>query len=52
MAICRAEKISRGEWCRHYKKYLKKITNKWRRRTEKRLLGDAPRKNEYCGWSL
>jgi len=52
MAIGKPEKIDRGEWNRNYKKYLKKITKRKRRRLEKILLDKAPVKNEYYGWSI
>ena len=44
-AICPGETLG-------YKRFLKKITRRLRRRKEKKLLQDAPKKNEYKGWSL
>ena len=40
------EKISRYEWSINYKRYLKMITKRRRRRLEKVLLDKAPIKNE------
>jgi len=48
----RPEQIDRGEWNRYYKKYLKRIAKRRRRRIEKAKLEDAPKRNEYRGWSL
>jgi len=46
------EKISRYEWSIYYKRFLKKITKRRRRRIGKFLLDETPIKNEYCGWSV
>jgi len=35
-----------------YRKEIKKHTKRRRRKLEKKLLDDAPIKNEYYGWSL
>lgn len=49
--MAKPEQIDKGEWNRYYKKWLKKIAKRWRRRCEK-SFGDASKKNEYRGWSL
>jgi hypothetical protein len=46
------EKICEDEWSPGYKKYLKLVAKRRRRRLEKRLLDKAPKKNEYKGWSM
>lgn len=51
MAIGKSDKIGSWEWRKNCKMYLKKITNKRMRKLGKKMLGDAPIKNEYQGWS-
>ena len=48
----RPEQIDNGEWNRYYKKFLKRIAKRRRRRIEKAMLDDAPKKDEYKGYSL
>jgi len=46
------EQIDKGENNSGYKKELKKVMSRKRRREEKRNPEDAPKKNEYRGYSL
>lgn len=52
MAQGKPEKICQGEWSSGYKKYLKLVAKRRRRRLGKKLLDKAPKKNEYYGWSI
>ena len=48
----RFEQKSKGEFLPGYKRYLKWAARRKRRRQEKTLMEEAPRRNRYAGWSL
>jgi len=52
MGLGKPEKIDKIETSRSYKRVLKWVARRKRRRDEKRFLDKAPKKNEYSGWSL
>lgn len=52
MSYGKPEAIDAAEFDRRYKKYLKMVAKRRRRRLAKRLMDKAPRKDEYYGWSM
>jgi len=50
--MSKCEQIDKGEWCKNYKKWLKRELRRLRRRLEKKYLENAPIKISYHGWSL
>ena len=46
------EQIEKGDKSQNYRKFLKMIATRRMRILSKKLGQDAPKKNEYYGWSV